>query len=84
MTHHRPAPAEGLAVAHRDENAEDQRHHHLRHTAAEIAPAGRGRVGRAHAVRREHHRRVVLRDDERGADGADAETEQQEALVTRG
>ena len=66
-----------------EEPREDQRHDHLRHTAAEVAPAGGGGVGRADAVRREHHRRVVLSDDERRADRTDAEPEQQERLVAR-
>ena len=63
--------------------ANKQRHHHLRHAAAEIAPSrGRG-VGRADDVRGEHHRRVELRDDEGRADRADRQPEEQEASCSR-
>ena len=68
--HQLPAPE-----AH--EGAEEQWHHDLRYAATEIPPAGRGRVRSPHDAGREHHRRVVLRDDERSADGADGKTENQ-------
>ncbi len=38
-----------------DEPGEDQRHDHLRHSAAQVPPAGGRRVRRADAVRGEHH-----------------------------
>ena len=64
-----PSPIAKLAASVRsqraDQNAEQQRHRELRDTAAQVSPAGGRRVGRAHAVRREHLRRVILRDDER-------------------
>ena len=72
--HHEPS-------AEAQESREQQRHHHLRDAAAEVAPSGRGRIRRADDVGREHHRGVELRDDERCADRADGEAEHEEGRV---
>ena len=50
------------------EQPEDQRHDHLCDAPAQVSPPGRGRVCRPHAIGCKHHRRVILRDDERGTD----------------
>ena len=79
--HHGQAPAGRSGVAQADEAGEDERHDHLGDAAAQVAPTRRGGVGGADTVGREHDRGVVLGDDERSADGANGQPEQQEGLV---
>ena len=78
---HGVAPAERLAETEARDAGDDERHDALGDAAARIAPAADGRVGGAHHVRREHHRRVILGDDEARADHADQQTEDQERRV---
>ena len=62
---------------------EQQRHHHLRDAAAQVAPTGGRGIRGSDNVRREHHRGVVLRDDEGRSDGADRQPEKQEMWCSR-
>ena len=56
----------------------------MRHAASQVAPPGRRGVCRPHHVGSEHHRGVVLRDDEGRSNDADAQAEQEEGLVAVG
>ena len=78
---HGQPPAHEFADPEHQEGREDERHDHLRNAAAEVAPPRGGGVGGAHAVGGEHHRRVVLGNDERRADGADGQPEEQEGFI---
>ena len=81
---HRQSPPQELARSQSDHDRQDQGHGHLRHAAAQVAPPGRRRVRRPNHVGGEHHRRVVLRDDEGRSNDADAQPEQEEGLVAVG
>ena len=82
--HHGDAPADDVGGPEGDDYAQHQRHGHLGDAAAHVAPAGGRGVGRSHHVGREHHRGVVLRDDEGSPDNADGQPEEQERLVVGG
>ena len=82
--HHGDAPADDIRRAKGHNDAQHQRHSHLRHTTAQVAPSGGSGVGRPHHVGGEHHRGVVLGDDKGGPDDADCQAKQQEGLVAVG
>ena len=50
----------------------------------QVAPSGRGGVGRSNHVGSEHHRGVVLGDDEGRSNDADSQTEQEKGLIAVG
>jgi len=82
--HERKTPSRRLARAEREHAREQQRHEHLRGACPGIPPAGAGCVSRADHVWREHHRRVVLRNNEARTHRANTQAAQQEARVTAG
>jgi hypothetical protein len=78
---HRRAPTQALLHTQRDHGSQHPRHHRLRHAAAGVTPAGRGGIGGADHVRREHHRGVVLRNDETRAGDADGQAKEQKRCI---
>ena len=80
--HHGEPPPEELIHTETEHSSKDERHNHLGDTPTEIPPARRSRIRCANAIRRKHHRSVILRNDERRTNRTDCQPEQQKCLIT--
>ena len=72
---HCQPPSEEFVHTEAENSRKDERHYHLRNTAAEVPPTCRGRVRCTDTIGGEHRRCMILRDDERGTDGTDCQSE---------